>query len=422
MNPVLRDFWATQSRYKILYGGRASSKSTDAAIHAIRLARKYGIKFLCARQFQSSISKSVYTLLKEQIARFGFSAEFEITNNAIIHKKTGSSFQFIGIARNLEEIKSIEGIDVCWVEEAGLLTAEQWDIINPTVRKEHSEIWLIFNPGNRTDFVWQNFVEHPQPNSVVRKINYDENPFLSETMRTVIEQAKERDYEKYLHIYEGKVRESDEKALFKFDEIENAMKHTGNEDQSGVFTYSQDVARYGDDSSVLTKRKGFVIYGLEPFDNYSTMEVANHVSHKHKSEQSKPHAVFVDAIGLGAGVVDRLREKGMQGVIEANGSMKAIKNDIYENKRAEMYFELRDFIRRGGKIPNDTELMEELLNMRYEYSKTTGRIKIQAKEDIKEQIGRSPDKADSVAMHFFCPVHIENSNSGMDMPEMVAGF
>lgn len=423
MNPALKDFWATQSRNKVLYGGRASSKSTDAAINAIRIARKYSVKFLCTRQFQTSISKSVYTLLKEQINRFGFASEFEITNNTIIHKQTGSSFIFIGLARNIEEIKSIEGVDICWIEEAGLLTKEQWDILEPSIRKEHSEIWVIFNPGNRTDFVWQHFIEHKQPNTLVKKINYDENPFLSETMRNIIEAAKKDDYDRYLHVYEGKIKESDEKALFAFDEIENAMKQTGNEDQSGVFTYALDVARYGDDNSVLSKRKGFLIYALETYEKYNTMELANKLSHIEKAEYgTKPHAKFIDPIGVGAGVVDRLREKGMRGVIEANGSFKAARNDLYENKRAEMYFELKEFVRRGGKIPDDPELQEELLSLRYEYSKTSGRIKIQAKEEIKELIGRSPDKADSVAMHFFCPVHIENREFEQEMPEMVAGF
>ncbi|WP_217468825.1 phage terminase large subunit, partial [Staphylococcus aureus] len=80
------------------------------------------------------------------------------TKNSIKHKSTGSEFLFYGIARNLSEIKSTEGIDILWLEEAHYLTQEQWEVIEPTIRKENSEIWIIFNPNEVTDFVYQNFV------------------------------------------------------------------------------------------------------------------------------------------------------------------------------------------------------------------------------------------------------------------------
>ena len=83
MNPYLKDFWLTPSRFKVLYGGRDSSKSWDAAANAIRLANSLKLKFLCTRMFQNRIEESVYTLLKEQIYRFGFQKDYTILNNKI---------------------------------------------------------------------------------------------------------------------------------------------------------------------------------------------------------------------------------------------------------------------------------------------------------------------------------------------------
>lgn len=177
LNPVLRSFWTTQARNKVLYGGRSSSKSWDAAGIAIFLSNKYSLRFCCARQIQNKIEESVYTLLKIQIDRFGLRHRFRILNNKIINRVTGSEFVFYGLWRNIEEIKSLEGISVLWLEEAHALTEYQWKILEPTIRKEGSECWFIFNPGLVTDFVWRNFVVDPPEDTLIRKINYDENPF-----------------------------------------------------------------------------------------------------------------------------------------------------------------------------------------------------------------------------------------------------
>ena len=172
MNPALKDFWTTPSRNKVLYGGRASSKSWDAAAQSVRLSSNYSVKFLCVRQYQNNIKESVYTLVKDQIWRYGLQDEYDFTQNSIKHKITGSESMFFGIARNIEEIKSTEAVDILWIEEAHNLTSDQWDILNPTIRKENSEIWIIFNPNHLSDFVFQRFVVKPPENTVVQKINY----------------------------------------------------------------------------------------------------------------------------------------------------------------------------------------------------------------------------------------------------------
>lgn len=189
--------------------------SWDAAGVAIARAAYCKTRFLCTRQFQNKIEESVYTLLKIQIERFGLSDQFKILDNKIICTTTGSEFVFYGLWRHVGEIKSLEGIDVHWAEEAHLLSKEQWEIIEPTIRKEGSENWLIFNPRLVTDFVWKRFVVNPPPNTLVRKINYDENPFLSKTMLDIIEGVKAESTEDYDHIYLGEPKSDDNAAIIK---------------------------------------------------------------------------------------------------------------------------------------------------------------------------------------------------------------
>ena len=180
LNPALYPFWSAEAIGRVLYGGRISSKSTDAAANALIMAKTGRARFLCARQFQNKIAESVYTLLKLQMDRFGWRDEFDVTDNRIAHKKTGSEFIFYGLARNLQEIRSLEDIDITWIEEAQFLTKEQWDVLEATInRKEGSEVWLVFNPSMRPDFAYQRFVVNPPTGYVVRKINFEENPFLS---------------------------------------------------------------------------------------------------------------------------------------------------------------------------------------------------------------------------------------------------
>jgi phage terminase large subunit len=215
LNPALRDFWRTPARNRILKGGRSSSKSWDAAGFAIFLADNFKVRFLCTRQFQNKIEESVYTLLKIQIERFGLQSRFTVTNNKIINNHTGSEFVFYGLWRHIDEIKSLEGIDICWIEEAHNLTKDQWDILEPTLRKEGSQFWVIFNPRLTTDFVYRRFVTNTPPETVVRHINFDENPFLSNTIRRVIEAKRLEDEDEFTHIYLGEPREDDDQVIIK---------------------------------------------------------------------------------------------------------------------------------------------------------------------------------------------------------------
>lgn len=406
LNPKLAKFWKTKSRLKVLYGGRSSSKTHDTGGVAIHLARTYTVRFLCTRQFQNKITESVYTVLKNKIEEAGYSKEFTITNNRIVHNTTKSEFIFYGLWRNIDEIKSLEGVDICWVEEAHSLTREQWEILEPTIRKEDSEIWLVFNPRYRTDFVYKNFIIKKQPNSVVKKINYTDNPFLSKTMLNLIESKKNDD--NFRHVYLGEPLEESENSLFSYEIIEKAMEDTYDpEKEEGVTVYGLDVARFGGDKTMLAVRRGLVITELLERTKLSTTEVSSWVANKIITDNVD--GIVIDTVGVGAGVYDQLVSQGIGNCFEGNAGMKADMDNFF-NKRAEMYWKLKKALENGLKLPKDDDLMEELVSVTYTFT-DKGQMKLDSKDKIKEQLGRSPDKADAIALTYFTTIIPQSTNT-----------
>jgi phage terminase large subunit len=201
------------SRYKVLYGGRGSGKSWSCAKVALAKGFAEPMRILCAREIQRSINDSVHKLLSKQIEDMGLGGFYDITREAI-RGQNGTEFIFKGLRTNPQEIKSMEGIDLCWVEEAQAVSAESWDILIPTIRKPGSEIWITFNPLDEQDPTYQKFVVSPPEDAQVRKVNYNENPYFPEVLRKEMEWLKKRDYESYLHIWEGEVRKLSNALVF----------------------------------------------------------------------------------------------------------------------------------------------------------------------------------------------------------------
>lgn len=202
-------------RYKVYYGGRGSAKSWSVA-EALVLFADYGsLRFLCCREFQSSIKESSYQLIKDTAERLKMASRFEFLDSEIRHKTTGSRFIFKGLWKNEQTIKSTEGIDICWVEEAQTVSESSWQTLTPTIRKEGSEIWVTFNPLNEDDPTTKRFIENPPPDAYVRKINFDENPYFPEALRKEMEWDRANDYEKYLHVWEGFPRTISDAQIFK---------------------------------------------------------------------------------------------------------------------------------------------------------------------------------------------------------------
>jgi len=193
-------------RYKIVYGGRGSSKSWTVARVLLAIGRRKKIRVLCAREFQNSISDSVHALLSDQIKALGLE-DFYTVQNTTIFGSNGTEFLFAGLKHNVTKIKSFEGVDICWVEEAQTTSKSSWDVLIPTIRKPESEIWVTFNPELDTDETYKRFVVLPPANAKVVKVNWSDNPWFPQVLRDEMEDLKARDMDAYLNVWEGNTRQ-----------------------------------------------------------------------------------------------------------------------------------------------------------------------------------------------------------------------
>jgi len=201
-------------RYKILYGGRAAARSWTISRKLLIRGVEKPMRILCTRELQKSIKQSVHKLLSDQIENMGLSGFYDIQQQGI-YGKNGTEFMFLGVKANPEEIKSTEGINIAWIEEAHSLSESSFDIIDPTIRAEGSEIWASYNTRFKFDFMHQKFVVNKPPeDSLILKASYADNPWFPEVLRKQMEEMKERDYEKYLHIWEGELKLLAEGAVF----------------------------------------------------------------------------------------------------------------------------------------------------------------------------------------------------------------
>jgi phage terminase large subunit len=202
-----------KARYKVCLGGRGGAKSWGIARALLILGAKSQLRILCAREFQASIKDSVHKLLCDQIEALGLLPFYEITQTSI-RGFNGTEFAFIGLKNNPTNIKSFEGVDICWVEEAQTVSRLSWNILIPTIRKQNSEIWVSFNPDLETDETYQRFVVKPPRDCIVMRINWSDNPWFPETLRLEKDALKERDLNAYNQVWEGMCRRSVDGAIF----------------------------------------------------------------------------------------------------------------------------------------------------------------------------------------------------------------
>jgi phage terminase large subunit len=201
------------ARYKILYGGRGGAKSWGVARALLIQAATTPLRILCAREFQNSIAESVHHLLQSQIVATGLESFYEVQNNVILGRN-GSEFLFAGLRNNITRIKSFEGIDRAWVEEAQMVSKSSWDTLIPTIRKDGSEIWVTYNPELDTDETHRRFVIDPPAGATVVKINWSDNPWFPETLLREKEELKARDPDAYQNIWEGHCRVTLDGAIY----------------------------------------------------------------------------------------------------------------------------------------------------------------------------------------------------------------
>lgn len=237
------------SRYKGAHGGRGSGKSHFFAELLVEKAlMQPGLRWACIREVQKSLEQSVKRLLEDKIEKLGVGKLFNVKQFEI-ETPGGGVIIFQGMQNHTaESIKSLEGFDGAWVEEAQSLSQKSLDLLRPTIRKESSELWFSWNPREETDPV-DVFLrgDNLPPGAVVVQANYHDNPFLPEVLKAELEYDRMRDPDKYRHIWLGEYQQNSEARVFKNWKIEEFERPEGS-----IFRLGADWG-FASDPSVLVR-------------------------------------------------------------------------------------------------------------------------------------------------------------------------
>ena len=292
--------------FKTAYGGRASSKTWTVAHLLVAEAYQRPLRIACGRQFQSSISVSAKPALEVAIHRMGLDKFFKIYDQTI-RGANGSLFFFKGLERNPEEIRGWESVDRVWIEEAQTLSPKSARImIDTVIRHPGVQIWFTWNPRQRTDWVWQRFVVKPRNGDVIRKINWDENPWLNEATHKERLALKESDPDLYVHVWEGEPEdESGARRMLPYKMVEACVDAcTLERRQQFIHHFHEgglDIADGGGNQNAFVTRRGPLITHVE---QWRTGQGEGHVTALRADRYSRDHDVkriYYDAGGVGAG-------------------------------------------------------------------------------------------------------------------------
>ena len=213
-------------RYIAIRGGRGSAKSRSVASALIIRAAKKPLRIMCAREIQKSIRDSVKRLLDDEIERCGFQ-DIYVSRDNEIEGKNGSLFLFAGLRTNIDSVKSTEGIDICWVEEAQSVSQNSLETLIPTIRKPDSQIIFTWNPRFETDPVDVMFSgDEKPPRTTLLHVNYDLNPWFPDVLREEMQYDRRRDPDKYSHIWMGDYLRNSEARVFRNWKIEEFVAPT----------------------------------------------------------------------------------------------------------------------------------------------------------------------------------------------------
>lgn len=229
-------------REAAVYGGRYSLKSHTVARYLLIRARLTKTRVACFREFQNSIADSSYQLLRDLIKQYNLN-DFEATQNSIINKLNGSDFIFKGLWNNEQSIKSLEGIDVAWVEEAQTVSEKSLEVLTPTVRKEGSQIIYTYNRLLEEDPVHNRLVMQGRPNTLIINVNYDiaiKYGMMPDVILKEIEDDKEKRPALYKHKWLGEPH-SLERKIYRDWAFIDTIPHEARLERYGVdFGYSND--------------------------------------------------------------------------------------------------------------------------------------------------------------------------------------
>lgn len=390
---LFNEFW----RYIVFYGGRSSGKSRATAESLLLRGRRKKLRILCTREIQNTIKDSVHKLLSDLVELNGFT-DYVVMKDSIVNSITGTEFIFKGLRHNITEIKSTEGIDICWIEEAQSLTKDSLEIITPTIRKPGSQIIVTFNRFNELDPVYVHFVMNKPAKTYVGKVNYDvleSVGLLPDVIALEIEGDKPHP-SLFAHKWLGEPVSQSESSILSRDAILEAMNRDIKSD--GQVVVGVDVARMGNDRTVFWKRKGLKTTGKQIHRHLKTTEVCDNLEQFVNFD--KQVEIKIDDTGVGGGVTDEMEKRGYN-VKPVNFGEKAKDEDKYPNLISEAWFQFGEVLGEA-ELPMDSDLIMELSNRKWSQD-TKGKRRIESKQEYKKRGFNSPDLADACIICYYVP-------------------
>ena len=377
--------------YKLTYGGRGSSKSWGVASLLMQKLTESANRLVCCREIQNSIDESAYRLLVDTIKRLdlqGWEIKKESLDNA-----NGSHVIFRGLRdlRAARSIKSLEGYNLCWLEEAQSISKESLELLLPTIRANNAEIWACWNPDSPDDPIEK---LKTRKGAVCVEMNWSDNPWFTERSRAEMEADYAEDADNAEHVWGGKYRKQGDNCIMNRVSIHEAMERKA--DKEGAYAIGVDVARYGGDSTTMFKRKGMQVVEYKVYKKLSLTEQAD--KFELLADRDRNIHARIDGGGVGGGLVDILRERGYHNIEDVNFGEKAVDTDKYDTAASEMWL---TFCLSEAGILNDSQLMTELSDRRYTFNKK-GQKCVESKDEYKKRHGgKSPDLADGLLLCFY---------------------
>jgi phage terminase large subunit len=401
-DPILDLFWALYKTvgtdHIVLCGGRFSAKSWAVALALVYYACKYKCFILCTRMIQISIGDSSKKLIENTIERLGIGFEFTITDTYIKNNRTGTTFIFKG----LQDVRSLEGVDFCWVEEAQYVTEKAGEDLTPTIRKHNATIFWTLNQIYQTDWVCKKFLgDTPAPRTKVIRVNITDLP------RHIIPESKWTEYlhdmetrEKYArHKWLGEYADAADMRIAPMYVLQEAQRRT--QQAIGEHVVGFDVGG-GGDASVLTHRQGNCVHYQQEFNENDPQVLGSKVATKIRATVPIGSTVYYDegGIGWGMGAILKALLPGYRIVGVNFGSSPIGPQSKARNRRAEMYMRAVDAMRGGLSLAGcHPDIIEEFASISC-WENASGLLTLEEKKDVKKRIGRSTDKADSLVLTY----------------------
>ena len=387
-------------RYKLAFGGRGGAKSHSYARALLEIGSRRKTRIVCGRETQNSIKDSIKYLFDQVIKDNELDDQYISKRDYILNTVTGTYITFIGLQDyNSQQVKGLEGCDIFFGDEANQFSQKTLDYLIPTIRKPKSEIWFCWNPEYPMDAI-EDFRTLPDDIAFKIEISWKDNRFLSQEAIDEKDRKKEKDYDDYLHVWEGHYKPDGDDKLISLKSVMEAKARVPEILDVPVFA-GLDPARFGSDTAALTIRKGNQILLIKEWDKCSVPELARWVG-----EYIVKYDVKCMAVDIGnlSGVFDLLTDpkflqtyinQSICRVIEFNAGGKS-PDTHYKNKRAYVWDKMRVWIETTGVLPHNQRLESELIRQE-KFINEQSQLQLLSKEQMRKKGIKSPNIADSAS-------------------------